>query len=72
MPLLAACLITREEYDPDGRLDDAKPPYAALRAVAEMFELPMAGEDEGILGEITYKTARSIFGELSVGDIVAS
>lgn len=60
--LLKACLYAREQTPP---LADEKPPYAALRAVAELAGLNMEDADEGVLGKAAYKVATRIFGDLS-------
>lgn len=65
LAMLRACLKLREEAD----LSDAKPPYAALQAVADVIGLNMEDPDEGILGKSTYKVARRIFDDLEPGDI---
>jgi hypothetical protein len=71
--LLEACLYARDEYSAGlaalDDLTDSKPPYKALAAVAEMFDLPIENEATGRLGENTYSVARRIFDDLSPEDI---
>lgn len=64
--MLRACLHAREN-NPD--LADEKPPYAAIRAVAEMTGLPFGDPEEDILGKSTYMIARRIFNDLESEDI---
>lgn len=69
MLMLKTCLAARDKYDPDDELEDETPPYAALRAVADIHDLPMDDPDEGILGSLTRKTAVTIYGEMEAGDV---
>jgi hypothetical protein len=71
--LLEACLYARDKYSADlatlDDLDDTRPPYKAVAAVAEMFDLPIENEATGRLGENTYSVARRIFDDLSPDDV---
>jgi putative DNA primase/helicase len=64
--LLKACLSVREDYD---GLPDTKPPYAACVAVARLFDLIMADEDNDILGDSGYRYAREMFDEMTLADL---
>ncbi len=65
--LLEACLHARDEYNT--RLEGEKPPYKALLAVAEKFDITVANEATGLLGESAYSVARRIYDDLSPGDL---
>lgn len=67
--VLKSCLKARDDYDPDDELEGEEPPKAALRAVADIHDLPMDDPDEGILGSLTHKTAVTIYGEMEAGDV---
>lgn len=60
------CLLARDEYA-EG-LADAEPPYRALVGVVRAFDLRMKNEEKGILGRLTYKTALSMYDELSAAE----
>jgi len=64
---LEACLHARDEYNT--RLEGEKPPYKALLAVAEKFDITVANEATGLLGESAYSVARRIYDDLSPGDL---
>lgn len=66
MALLRVCLELREEYD---ALDDAKPPYGALTALADHMGLDFADPEEKIMGKTTYNVASRIYDDLSTGDL---
>jgi len=53
---LKVCLAARDDYGFSG-----DPPYRALVGVAREHNLPMADEEEGILGHDTYGVARRIY-----------
>ena len=61
--MLRTCLWVREEH----ALDGADPPYAALQGVAKLINLNTDSAD--VLGRAAYKTARSIYSDLSPGDV---
>jgi len=65
--LLKACLYARDEYNT--QLTDKKPPYKALLAVADRFDIEIANEATGRLGENAYNVCRRVYDDLSPGDI---
>jgi len=64
--LLRTCLRLRDDYD---ALSNATPPYAALVAIANVFDLLMANSKEGILGDSGYRYAREIYTELTLDNL---
>ena len=60
--LLNTCVYARDTLD--GFTEDMDPPYAAVRGVAEVFDLTDA-DDDGPLGPVVYKGARSIYDDLT-------
>lgn len=64
--LLKACLLAREETP---TLADEKPPYGALRAVADVVGVDMDDPEEGILGKQAYKVAKRVFDEMEPGEV---
>lgn len=64
--LLRTCLAASEE-DPD--LAGAKPPYKALRAVAERYDITMTDPENGIIGRVGYQFARDLFDNLELEDV---
>jgi len=65
--LLKACLHARDDYNT--LLEDEKPPYKALLAVAEKFDIEIANEATGLLGESAYNVCRRIYDDLAPGDV---
>lgn len=62
--LLAACVCAKD--DAAVRVpDDATPPYAALRAIAEEHALSMQDPADGILGRDTHRVAQELFARLT-------
>jgi hypothetical protein len=59
--LLRTCLWLRDQ---GAVAEDAKPPYAALLAVAEQAELHIRDEADGILGEANAEVARAVYDQL--------
>lgn len=64
--LLETCLHAREE---DPTLEDAKPPYGAIRAVVDYVGLDMESEADGIIGKNSYKVAKRVFDDLEPGEV---
>jgi hypothetical protein len=62
--LLRTCLWLRESGAVSA---DAKPPYAALLAVADHADLHIRNADDGILGEANAEIARAVFDQLERG-----
>lgn len=48
--------------------DGAKPPYRALRALAEREDLDMRSEEDGVLGASAYQVALSLYRSEAYGD----
>jgi len=63
--LLKTCLWMREQGVVD---DEARPPYDALVATAELVELHMRDAEEGILGEANAEIAEDVYHELTLAD----
>jgi hypothetical protein len=63
--LLKTCLWMREQGVVG---DEARPPYDALVATAELVELHMRDAEEGILGEANAEIAEDVYHELSLAD----
>jgi len=64
--LLRTCLWLR---DSGAVSADAKPPYAALLAVADHADLHIRDADDGILGEANAEIARAVFDQLERGAV---
>lgn len=64
--LLKTCLYAREQFP---ELDDEMPPYAALRAAADLAGLDLVDASEGILGKDTHRLARKVFDNLTPGRV---
>lgn len=64
--LLAACLWLR---DGGAVSADAKPPYDALLAVADLVDLHIRDPDAGILGERNAEVARAVYDDLELTDL---
>lgn len=64
--MLKTCLYAREATP---SLEDEKPPYTALRGVADQFDLTYSDAEKGILGEQTARIARKIFDEMEPSDV---
>lgn len=67
--LLKACLCARDKYDPEGKLEDAEPPYKALVAVADIHDLPFEDESDNRLGDLTRGTAETIYQQIEADDV---
>lgn len=65
--LLETCLYARDNLN--GFTEEMDPPYRALVAVAEHYDMPMADPDEGILGPVCYKCARGVYDEMDADDL---
>jgi len=68
LALLQTCLWLREQ---GAVSDDAKPPYDALLAVADVTDLHVRDKTAGILGEANAEIARAVFHELALDDVGA-
>lgn len=65
MELLRTCLWLRDQGVVS---EDARPPYDALLAVADLTEMHIRDETAGILGERNKEIARAIYDELELAD----
>lgn len=66
MDLLKTCLWLRDEGAVEA---DARPPYDALVAVAELADLHIRDTDAGILGQRNAEIARAVYDEMESGNI---
>lgn len=64
--LLRACLHARERFP---RLQDEKPPYEALVAVAELADLQVEDAEASRLGSDAYRLSKQVYDGLSPGDV---
>lgn len=65
--LLETCLYARDKYSTS--LEDEKPPYDALTAVADITGIGFENKEERILGENNHKVALRVYDDLSASDL---